>query len=892
MSRERQRLRAGGDWRKWGPYLAERAWGTVREDYSADGRAWSYFPHDHARSRTYRWSEDGLAGISDEQQRLCFALALWNGRDSILKERLFGLAGPEGNHGEDVKEYYFYLDSTPTHSWMRMLYKYPHAAFPYQRLVEEAARRGRHDPEFELVDTGVFDENRYFDVVVDYAKAAPDDILIRIQVVNRGPEPATLHCLPTLWFRNTWRWGRDARLPVLVESELPPAAGARHAIHARHAILGEYMLYGEGADEVLFTSNESNAARLWGTAPATPAVKDAFHDYIVHGQRAALTADRAGTKAALSYVRLVPGGETVTIRLRLAALPAGATPLPRDPLADFDAVMAQRQQEADEFYAELQAWAGPSPDPAVADRLAIQRQALGSLLWSKQFFHYDLKHWLDGDPGQPPPPAARRQGRNHEWIHLNLGDVISMPDTWEYPWFAAWDLAFHCVALALVDAEFAKAQLVLMGTARCAHPNGQVPAYEWNFGDVNPPVLAWAAWRVYQIDREMNGRPDRAFLERVFHKQLLYFTWWVNRKDAEGRNIFEGGFLGLDNIEVFDRSAPLPTGGYIEQSDGTSWMSAFCLNMMTIALELAIQDPVYEDIAIKFFEHFLYIAAAMAGVEGDAVSLWDESDGLFYDVLRLPGGARVPLRVQSMVGLLPLFAVETIEPDVLTGLPDFEQRMGWFFTHRPDLAGLVSRWHVPGAGDRRMVALVRGHRMKQLLKRALDPAAFLSDYGLRSLSKYHREHPYVLRVHGEEFAVGYEPGESQTRLFGGNSNWRGPVWFPLNYLIVEGLRKFHHYYGDEFKVECPTGSGQYRTLAEIALDISCRLIALFARGADGRRPALGATELFQRDPEWRDRLRFHEFFHGDTGAGLGASQQTGWTALVAVLIQEHGRSAR
>jgi hypothetical protein len=892
MSEERERLRsAGAAWRRWGPYLAERAWGTVREDYSAEGTAWTYFPHDHARSRAYRWSEDGLAGISDDQQRLCFAVALWNGQDAILKERLFGLAGPQGNHGEDVKEYYFYLDSTPTHSWMRMLYKYPQAAFPYERLVQENTRRGRNDPEFELIDTGVFDGNRYFDVFVEYAKAAPDDILVRIRAVNHGPEAATLHCLPTLWFRNTWSWGRDDRRPLLVERVLPGGAAARHAIHSRHPTLGEHVLYAEDADEVLFTNNETNTGRLWGVVPAPPAVKDAFHEYVVRGNSAALAADRAGTKAAVRYLRSIPGAGAATIRLRLAAVsPSAASP--RDALADFDTIMDRRRQEADEFYAELGAWAGPSPAPEVADRLRIQRQALGSLLWSKQFFHYDLKHWLDGDPAQPAPPAARRRGRNREWVHLNLGDVMSMPDTWEYPWFASWDLAFHCVALTLVDPDFAKEQLVLVGQARCAHPNGQIPAYEWDFGDVNPPVLAWAAWRVYQIDREASGRADRAFLQRIFHKQLLYFTWWVNRKDAEGRNIFQGGFLGLDNIEVFDRSAPLPTGGYIEQSDGTTWMSAFCLNMMAIALELAREDPVYEDIAIKFFEHFLYIAAAMAGLDGEGVSLWDEADGLFYDVLRTPDGARVPLRVQSMVGLIPLFAVETIEPDVLAVLPGFERRLGWFLEHRPDLAQLVSRWHVPGAGDRRMVALVRGHRMKQLLRRALDPGCFLSDGGLRSVSKYHAAHPYVLRVRDQEFVVAYEPAESRSGVFGGNSNWRGPVWFPLNYLIVEGIRKFHHYYGNDFRVECPTGSGQYRTLGDVAGELSRRLIGLFERGADGRRPSLGPSELFQRDPEWRDHLRFHEFFHGDTGAGLGASQQTGWTALVAVLIHELGRGAR
>ncbi|MCI0547092.1 MAG: glucosidase [Candidatus Rokubacteria bacterium] len=893
MSTEDERLAAdGAAWRRWGPYLSERAWGTVREDYSADGTAWTYFPHDHARSRAYRWSEDGLAGISDDQQRLCFAWALWNGRDPILKERLFGLSGPEGNHGEDVKEYYFYLDATPTYSWMQMLYKYPQAAFPYAELVEENRRRGRHDPELELIDTGVFDGSRYFDVLVEYAKATPGDILIRLSASNRGPAPAALHCLPTLWFRNTWSWGDVGPRPALVESQISDGPGGRHrAVHARHPTLGDHVLSCPGADELLFTENETNATRLWKVPSASAAVKDAFHEAVIHCRRDALATDRGGTKAAARYVRMIAPGATETLRLRLTRIAPGA-PATADPLAGFDATMTLRRQEADEFYAARQCWAAPHPDPATLDRMLIQRRALASLLWSRQFYQYEVKRWLDGDPGQPTPPAARRRGRNHAWTHLNLADVISMPDKWEYPWFAAWDHAFHAVALARVDPEFAKQQLLLLGAARCAHPNGQIPAYEWALGDVNPPVLAWAAWRVYRMDRARNRHGDRAFLERVFHKQLLFFTWWVNRKDQDGRNIFEGGFLGLDNIEVFDRSAPLPTGGYIEQSDGTSWMSMFCLDMMQIALELAREDSVYEDIAVKFFEHFLYIAAAMAGLVDNGISLWDETDGFFYDVLRLPDGRRVPLRAQSMVGLIPLFAVVTIEPETLEALPCFGERLEWFLAHRPDLAGLVSRWHVPGTGDRRLVALVRGHRMKLLLRRALDPAAFLSDGGVRSLSKRHAAEPFVLDALGQQFVVGYEPAESQSGAFGGNSNWRGPVWFPLNYLLIEALRRFHHYYGDDFRVECPTGSGHYLTLAEIADELSRRLIGLFARNAAGQRPVLGAPEVFQRDPEWRDHLRFHEYFHGDTGAGLGAGQQTGWTALVALLIEAQGRPTR
>ncbi len=872
MTAEQERLaKDRAAWLRWGPYLAERAWGTVREDYSANGAAWDYFPHDHARSRVYRWNEDGLAGICDAQQRLCFALALWNGKDPILKERLFGLSGAEGNHGEDVKEYYFHLDSTPTHSFMRMLYKYPQAAFPYRPLVEENARRTKDDFEFELIDTGVFDADRYFDVFVDYAKSDPNTILIRIRAVNRGPEAAPLHLLPTLWFRNTWSWGHDDRKPILSEN-----AASTPSIKVQDYSLGQLHLFCEGADELLFAENETNVARLFGVPNATPFVKDSFHEYIVNGNRAAVNLARTGTRAAAHYLRTIQPGAASTFRLLLTDKPS------TKPFEKFEEIFAQREQEANEYYAALQ------PKHLDEDMRRIQRQALAGMLWSKQFYHYDVETWLDGDPGQPPPPRERERGRNREWRHLDNADVLSMPDAWEYPWYASWDLAFHCIPLALVDAEFAKEQLVLLTREWYQHPNGQIPAYEWAFGDVNPPVLAWAAWRVYKIDQKQTGRADRVFLERVFHKLLLYFTWWVNRKDSEGNNVFQGGFLGLDNIGVFDRSARLPTGEYIEQSDGTSWMGMFGLNMMKIALELAQTNHVYEDIATKFFEHFLYIAAAMNNIAGEGIALWDEQDEFFYDVLHLPDGAHVPLKVRSMVGLIPLFAVETIEPTFLDSVPDFKKRLEWFLTHKPQLAGLVSRWYEPGKGERRLVALTRGHRMKRLLKRALDPNEFLSDHGVRALSKYHLEHPFVLRFDGTEQVCQYEPAESRSGLFGGNSNWRGPVWFPLNYLLIESLQKLHHYYGDDFKVECPTGSGQYLTLLQVADELSQRLMRLFLRDARGGRPFNGGNEIFQRDPHWRDYILFHEYFHGDNGAGLGASHQTGWTGLVAKLIQQQG----
>jgi hypothetical protein len=878
---EHRRLRSQEQWKRWGTYLSERAWGTVREDYSASGDAWNYLSHDHARSHAYRWNEDGLAGFCDDGQRLCFALALWNGADPILKERLFGLTGTEGNHGEDVKEYYYYLDSTPTHSYQKMLYKYPQAAYPYARLIDESRRRNRDQPEFELIDTGIFEENAYFDIFVEYAKAAPDDILIRITAHNRFSEAASLHLLPTLWFRNTWAWGyEDANArPTLNRSEIIERP---LTVQAQHETLGSYYLYCENADQLLFTENETNTARLYGSPNGTnnKYTKDAFHRHLIENEQGAVNPKQEGTKASACYERTIPAGGAVVIRLRLTG--GGGNGRSLAMFDDFDQIFAERQREADEFYQALQP---ANLDPDLAN---IQRQAFAGMLWSKQFYYYDVDQWLRGDPAQPPPPAERRHARNCEWRHLNNADVISMPDKWEYPWYAAWDLAFHCIPLALVDSQFAKDQLVLILREWYQHPNGQIPAYEWNFGDVNPPVIGWAAWRIYQLDKEMHGKPDTPFLERVFHKLMLNFTWWVNRKDAEGRNVFQGGFLGLDNIGVFDRSATLPTGGHLDQSDGTGWMAMFSLNMMTIALELAMTNPVYEDIATKYFEHFLYIAGAMVDIAESGLSLWDEQDEFFYDVLRTPGQGAHPLRVRSLSGLIPLLAVETIDPEHLHAVPGFKERLEWFLEHRPQLANLVSRWQVPGQGERRLLALVRGHRFKRLLVRALDPNEFLSDYGVRSVSKIHESQPYTLWVDGTSYVVRYEPDESHSGLFGGNSNWRGPIWFPINYLLIESLRRFHHYYGDEFKVECPTGSGQYLTINQIADELCARLIQLFAKNKDGKRPIndLRRDSLLHTDPHWRDYLLFHEYFHGDTGAGLGANHQTGWTGLVATLIQQ------
>ena len=872
---EDSRLRADGvgvaSWKYWGPYLSERQWGTVREDYSPYGSAWEYFPHDHARSRAYRWGEDGIGGFGDAEQRLCLAIALWNERDPILKERLFGLTNAEGNHGEDVKELYYYLDATPCHTYLRMLYKYPQAAFPYQNLLEENRRRGIGAPEYELIDTGVFDEERYFDVFIEYAQVEPGEILLRVTTHNRGPIMAPLHLLPTLWFRNSWSWTHDAARPLLT-------LGALARIDAHHESLGDLHLYADAQPTILFCDNESNLPRLFSAPASTPYPKDGINDFIVRGDAGTVNPAMRGTKAAACYRFDVPAAGSVQIRLRLSR-----ESLAR-PFADFDDLFATRRQEADEFYAQLQ------HDVVGDDARLVQRQAFAGMIWSKQHYYLDVPLWLRGDPTQPPAPVERLRGRNSEWPHLNNADILSMPDKWEYPWYAAWDLAFHCLPLALIDPEFAKQQLVLLTREWYMHPNGQMAAYEWAFGDVNPPVHAWATWRVYQIDRKHNsGRGDLAFLERVFHKLMLNFTWWVNRKDAEGRNVFQGGFLGLDNIGVFDRSAQLPTGGHIDQSDGTSWMAMYSLNLMRIALELAQHNHVYEDIATKFFEHFLHIAEAMGAMGGVRVELWDQEDEFFYDVLHLPEGDQIKLKVRSMVGLIPLFAVETLEPELLDQLPEFKRRLEWFLAYRPDLAALVSHWNDKGRGNRRLLSLLRGHRMKCLLRRMLDESEFLSDYGVRALSRVHEQRPYVFRVEGNDLTVRYQPAESDSGLFGGNSNWRGPIWFPVNYLLIESLQKFHHYYGDDFKIECPVGTGQLLSLEEVAAELSARLTRLFLRSPTGERPVFGTKQLLQHNPHFRDYLLFYEYFHGNTGRGVGASHQTGWTGLVAKLFMPRRR---
>jgi hypothetical protein len=876
MSAERDRLREDADrrfnWKRWGPYLAERAWATVREDYSATGDAWNYFPHDHARSRAYRWNEDGLGGICDRRQHICFAVALWNHRDSILKERLFGLTGPQGNHGEDVKECYFYLDSTPTHSYMKFLYKYPQAAFPYAQLIDENARRGRDVPEYELLDTGVFDENRYFDVFVEYAKASGEDILVRITVENRGPGSAPLDVLPTLWFRNRWAWKPGVPKPDVRRG--PSAAGAEVAV-VEEQRYGARFLYAQGTPQLLFTDNETNTERLFKTPNKSAFVKDGINDYVVAGHIGAVNPAENGTKCAAHYRVTIPGGGRAVFQLRLTDTPHDA------PFGSaFDETFAVRKREADDFYAEIIP-AGLSDDAA-----NVMRQAFAGLLWSRQYYEYIVRDWLHGDPLQPPPPPERWRGRNHEWTELFNADVLSMPDKWEYPWYASWDLAFHCIPLALVDPDFAKAQLTLLVREWYMRANGQIPAYEWNFSDVNPPVQAWAALRVFRIERKRTGVGDWRFLERVFHKLLLNFTWWVNRKDAEGNNLFEGGFLGLDNIGVFDRNAVLPGGAFIEQSDGTAWMAMYTLNMLAIAMELTAQDQTYEDIASKFFEHFLYIAHAMSGRGSESPSLWDETDGFFYDVLHTDG-QRVPLKARSMVGLIPLLAVETLESSLIDRLEGFRGRMEWFLQNRPDLTGNVASVQEHGVSERHLMAAADREQLVRILKVMLDETEFLSPHGIRALSRVHKDKPYVLRLDGEEHVIDYEPAESTNTLFGGNSNWRGPVWFPANYLLIEALQKFDYYYGPEFKVECPTGSGRMLTLWEVSVELSQRLSSIFL-ARDGQRAVYGERELLQKDPHWRDLILFYEYFHGDTGAGLGASHQTGWTAIVAKLLQQSG----
>ena len=884
-------------WRRWGPFLAERQWATVREDYSPDGTAWEYFPHEHARSRAYRWGEDGLLGICDRRCRLCFAIALWNGRDPILKERLFGLTGNEGNHGEDVKECYYYLDATPTASYLKGLYKYPQAEYPYALLVEENRRRGRKEPEFELIDTGVFDNNRYFDIFVEYAKASPEDILIKITVCNRGPEAADLHLLPTLWFRNTWSWGRDGddywERPILWQTD--PAA-----VRAEHEALGNYVFCpapapGGERPKWLFTENETNTKRLWGADAPQGYFKDAFHRYVVNGEPDAVNPDQTGTKAAVWYRLSVAARGEVCVRLRLTrAEEAGSKPF-----GDFDELLAKRTQEAADFYDGLFQFVQPTyveqPRTESAarngqndglpqgvftqDERNVIRQAMAGLIWSCQFYHFIISDWLEGDPSQPPPPDRRLEGRNHDWGHLYCRDVMSMPDKWEYPWFAAWDLAFHTIAYSVIDPDFAKRQLELVMSERFMHPNGQIPAYEWAFGDVNPPVHGWAAYRLYKSMLLFGERDDRQFLSRVFQKLLLGFTWWVNRKDPDGKNIFAGGFLGLDNIGAFDRSKPLPTGGQLQQADGTAWMAFYCANLLTIALEIAYHDPAYEDIAYKFFEHFTTIVSAINNIGGEG--LWNEEDGFYYDHL-VVDRKKIPLKVRSMVGLIPVLAASVMETHLIMKLPDLVRRIRWFMRKRPKLLKHLSVIHDPTGEHpiRALLAIPTKEQLIRVLRYVLDEEEFLSPYGIRSISKYHAAHPFVFSAGGQEYRVDYQPEESDTGLFGGNSNWRGPIWFPINYLLIETLEIYYLFWGDELKVECPTGSGRMMTLIEVAHELGWRLGSIFLRDANGRRPCHGNDNRYATDPNWKDLVLFYEYFHGDTGRGLGANHQTGWTAAV------------
>ena len=891
VTAEQRRLdeaRAGIKWRRWGTYLAERQWGTVREDYSENGDAWNYFPHDHARVRAYRWGEDGLCGLSDSRGLLNFAVSLWNGKDPFLKERLFGLSGPEGNHGETVTEAYYYVDATPTCAYSRALYKYPQREFPYEQLRQMGREGGRGKPSPRLQDTGVFDDDRYFDVSIEYAKAAVDDILVRITVTNRGPDAASIDVLPTFFYRNTWAWdgraapGKDGRLnkPEL-RAVYSPEDGTSY-VEGSDAYHGCVKIWIEDSSELLFTDNETNVAALYGTPNKTSYVKDAFHQYIVKGQRACVSPARAGTKAAGHWGGEIPPGESRSYRARFttrfaASDAAGAF----SPFADFDAAFGLRQKEADDFYASI---TPPSLSPEARN---IHRQALAGLLWSKQYYSFDVNRWLIGDEGLPKPPAARKTGRNRDWRHLFNSEVISMPDKWEYPWYAAWDLAFHSVPLAMVDPDYAKEMLVLLTREWYMHPNGQLPAYEWSFSDVNPPVHAWAALRVYQIDRRRTGKGDRNFLESVFLKLMLNFTWWVNRKDAAGNNVFEGGFLGLDNIGVFDRSNAMPKGGQLEQADATSWMGMYCLNLLAIALELAVESPSYQDVANKFFEHFAYISHAMIDHLEEGTRMWNEEDGFFYDMLHLPGVGNVPMKVRSMVGLIPIFAVETIEAKALEQFPAFVKRARWFASNRPELVGKLDALEM-GKGQRRLLSILDRDRLARVLSRVLDENEFLSPYGIRALSRAHIDKPYEVEIEGIMHRVDYEPGESSTGLFGGNSNWRGPVWFPVNYLMIEALQKYHHYYGESFRIECPTGSGRYMSLWEVASELSRRLTSLFVRDEHGRRPADGgATDTkMQQDPAFKELVTFYEYFHGDNGQGLGATHQTGWTALVAKLISQ------
>ena len=862
-------------WNRWGPFLSERAWGTVREDYSPYGEAWSYLPHDHARSRAYRWSEDGIAGICDRHQYLCFALALWNGRDPILKERLFGLAGPEGNHGEDVKEYYFYLDSTPSHSYMKYLYKYPQAEYPYSHLVQANRSRTKQQTEYELIDTGVFDQGRYFDVLVEYAKKEAEDLLIRIMVTNRGPDAAPIHVLPTLWFRNSWAWGRDDRRPSIVSRSDRTQQQGGGTFVARHWHLGEYALYCPVADDLSFTENETNTLRLFGVPCSTPYCKDAFHGYVVEGNHRAVNPAATGTKAAAHYARTLASDETFTIDLRLASVLDGH--LLKPPFTGFDSVLRQRQKEADEFYDAV------LPAKLSVDAKLVARQAFAGMLWSKQYYHSVITDWLEGDPAQPAPPAERLQGRNHDWPHLFARDVISMPDKWEFPWFASWDLGFHCVTLAHVDPHFAKEQILLMLREWYMHPNGQIPAYEWDFNGVNPPVLSMAARVVFEIEREHTGVADYAFIERVFQKMLLNFTWWVNRKDALGKNVFQGGFLGMDNIGVFDRDK-LPPGYLLGQADGTSWMAAFAKSMFANALLLAERNPIYEDVASKFWEHYIFIANSMNSLRNPETSLWDEQDGFFYDHLIFPQHKPIPIRARTMVGFVPLFGASAVPEDHLCHYPGFQRRRQWFTEHRPELVESIGAMVKPGANNNLILGLVRTDQLRRMLSYMLDENEFLSPYGVRAVSRYHKDHPLILNLDGQEYRLDYEPGESMTELFGGNSNWRGPIWMPVNFLILQALKQYHLYYGESFQVECPTGSGNMKTLGQVAQELERRLISIFLRDPHGNRPVFGSYPIFNKDPHWRDLIPFHEYFHGETGRGCGASHQTGWTGLIAQIM--------
>jgi hypothetical protein len=869
-------------WKKWGPYLSERQWGTVREDYSENGNAWDYFSHDQARSRAYRWGEDGLAGISDDQQHLCFAVALWNGRDPILKERLFGLTNSEANHGEDVKEYYFYIDSTPTHSYMKYLYKYPQAAYPYDRLIMTNAARSRQEFEYELLDTGVFDDNRYFDVFVEYAKASPEDILIQITVHNRGPEAAAIQLLPTLWFRNIWSWSEDALRPELRRE----THGDREVIVASHPDLGWRFFHAQDADELLFTENETNNERLFGSPNRTPYTKDAFHNYVVHGRREAVNPTNQGTKACALYRLTVPAGGSKTVRLRLTDVPpedaAEARRKPRPAGIAFDTLMDERRREADDFYATV------VPATLNPDQANVMRQALAGMMWTKQFYYYDVDKWLVERGSDPFKGHRRFAPRNEHWHHMYNADVISMPDKWEYPWYAAWDLAFHVLALTLVDEDFGKNQLDLMLQGQYLHPNGQLPAYEWNFGDVNPPVHAWSTIFTYRLEQAKRGKGDVAWLERAFHKLLLNFTWWVNRKDRSGRNVFEGGFLGLDNIGVFDRSSPLPTGGYLEQADGTAWMALFCQNMLEISAALAQENPAYVSMARKFVEHFLWIASSMVHA-GEDVGMWDEEDGFFYDVLRLPDGTSRRLKVRSMVGLLPLCAATVFEDEgTFLKTPDIKRRLETFLGQRPELTSYIHDPTKPGHHGRRLAAILNESKLRRVLTTMLDENEFLSPYGIRALSRYHTQHPYVFYVGSQRYDVSYLPAESDTGMFGGNSNWRGPIWMPVNGLIIRALLQYYAYFGDDFTIECPTGSGRQMNLYQVSEEIAGRLASIFLRDGQGRRPVYGGTDKFQTDPHWRDLILFYEYFHGDNGAGLGASHQTGWTGTIARLMHLFG----